>query len=202
MAPSRLIIGVAGRPHPAEVVSGDAHTIQWAGDVCRIAVIDGLGHGPDAADAAGRAVATLEAHPALAPAEALQRCHAALSGTRGAAISIASLDLARGEVAYAGIGNVEAHIWRGCRRERLIVYRGIVGSAMRTVRTFTAPLSLAEEWVFMMHTDGLSARADIYAVDLAPPWEPDAVAQALVERYGRLQDDALVIVVRPRHAPG
>ena len=196
MAPLPLAIGVASRPHPAETVSGDAYAVHWTGDVCRITVIDGLGHGPEAAAAAARAVATLDAHPSLGPAEALQRCHTALAGTRGAAISIARLDLGRGELMYAGIGNVEAHLWHGSRHEHMIVYRGIVGSAMRTLRTFTSTLD--DAWIFLMHSDGISARADVYALDLPDPWEPDALARSILERYGRLHDDALAVVAQPR----
>jgi serine phosphatase RsbU (regulator of sigma subunit) len=196
MSDNRLWIGVAGRPYPHETVSGDAHTISWTGDICRITVIDGLGHGREAAEAATRAIETLDAHPTLIPAEGLQRCHTALQGTRGAAISIARLDLGRNELTYAGIGNVEGHVWQGGRHERLISYRGIVGSVMRTVRSFTVALEPA--WTFVMHSDGISSRADIAALGLPQPWEPDAVARGLVEKYGRQLDDVLAVVVQPR----
>ena len=188
-----LMIGTAGRPHPAEVVSGDAYAVHWEGRSCRITVIDGLGHGVDAAAAAQRAVALLDAHPDLDPGEALRRCHLALAGTRGAAISVARIDTVRRELVYAGIGNVEAHIWQRGKHERLISYRGIVGSAMRTVRSFT--VQLTQGWTLLMHSDGISARADIHAVGLAPPWHPDALARAVLDAYGRSHDDALAVVV-------
>jgi len=183
---------MAGRPHPAEVVTGDAYAVHWGGGACRIAVIDGLGHGVDAAAAAQRAVEFLDAHPGLDPAESLRRCHVALGGTRGAAISVARIDTERRELVYAGIGNVEAHIWQRGKHERLITYRGIVGSAMRTVRPFTVPL--AEDWTLLMHSDGISARADIRELGLAPPWRPDALARAVLDAFGRLHDDALAVV--------
>jgi serine phosphatase RsbU (regulator of sigma subunit) len=191
-----IVVGVAIRPHPAETVSGDAQVVHWVGEVCRIAVIDGLGHGVEAASAAACAISVLDRHLDLDPAEAIRYCHAAMGGTRGAAISVARLDLAKGELVYAGIGNVEAHLWQNGRRERLISYRGIVGSAMRTIRPFT--LRLGEDWALLMHSDGISARADLQALDLSPPWDPEVLARAVLERYARSHDDALALVALPR----
>ncbi|HZO33333.1 MAG TPA: SpoIIE family protein phosphatase [Chloroflexota bacterium] len=196
MAGNTITIGVASRPYPSEIVNGDAHAVHWSEGSCRIAVIDGLGHGVAAAEASARAVAVLDAHPDLDPAEALRRCHTALVGTRGAAISVVRLDPARGELVYAGIGNVEGHLWQGGRQERMIAYRGIIGSAMRTVRPFT--MQLADEWTLLMHSDGVSARADLHALDLPTPWDPEQLAQAVLERYGREHDDALAVVAMPR----
>ena len=196
MAGTSITIGVASRPYPSEIVNGDAHAVHWSEGTCRIAVIDGLGHGVAAAEASARAVAVLDAHPDLDPAEALRRCHPALMGTRGAAISISRIDLARGELVYAGIGNVEAHLWQEGGRERLIAYRGIIGAAMRTVRPFT--IRLAEEWTLLMHSDGISSRVDLNALDVPAPWAPTVLAEAVLERYGRQQDDALAVVAMLR----
>jgi serine phosphatase RsbU (regulator of sigma subunit) len=199
MAAQPILIGVAERPHPAETVNGDAYAVHWAGAgadaVCRIAVIDGLGHGPEAAEASARAIAVLDEQPALDPVQALHRCHAAMMGTRGAAMSVARLDPTRGELVYAGIGNVEAHLWQEGRRERLIAYRGIVGAAMRTIRPFT--LRLGAGWLLLMHSDGISARADVEALGLLEPAAPADIAQAILDRYARAHDDALALVAVP-----
>jgi len=187
-----IVIGVASRPHPAETVNGDAYAVHWWNGLCRIAVIDGLGHGKDAAAASARAVEVLAAHPELDPAEALRRCHAALAGTRGAAMSVARIDAARHELVYAGIGNVEAHIWQRGKHERLIVYRGIIGSAMRTVRPFT--VQLADTWTFLMHSDGISTRADLQAPGIPPAADPTTLAEAVLQAFGRQHDDAMAVV--------
>ena len=47
MAQDSISIVAATRPHPHETLCGDLWTVQWAADSsCRLAVIDGLGHGP------------------------------------------------------------------------------------------------------------------------------------------------------------
>ena len=74
---------------PGEDVSGDRHVAASAAHGLAIAVIDGLGHGPDAAFAAGRAAEVVEGHPDAQPEELVRLCHEALQRTRGAAITIA-----------------------------------------------------------------------------------------------------------------
>ena len=186
----------ASRPYPGETANGDAWTVQRHGGACRIAVIDGLGHGPAAAAAAQGALDVLAAHPALPPSEAVQACHHALRGTRGAVISIAAIDLDAGQLTYAGVGNVEAQLRQGGRTERLIAYRGIVGVTLPTVRSFVA--ALEREWLLLLHTDGVSAR---FAVESLPEFanpEPGRLAEAVLAGWGRATDDATVIVARPR----
>src|SRR6202035_815002 len=100
-----------------EVANGDAWRIDWVAGTCRIAVIDGLGHGPQAAAAAEAALNTLGEYPAFAPSAALEACHTALHSTRGAAISIARIDSAARELTYAGVGNGDGHLLRGGPQE-------------------------------------------------------------------------------------
>ena len=78
----------------------------------------------------------------------------------------------------------------------MIAYRGIIGSAMRTVRPFT--LRLAEEWTLLMHSDGISARADLDALDVPTPWDPAVLAQAVLDTYARQHDDALAVIAMLR----
>jgi negative regulator of sigma-B (phosphoserine phosphatase) len=80
--------GVAMRPMPGETVSGDRHVAVPASPRFLAAVIDGLGHGPDAAHAAALAADVFEANPGDRPEELVRRCHEALRSTRGAAITI------------------------------------------------------------------------------------------------------------------
>jgi hypothetical protein len=153
-------------------------------------VVDGLGHGPAAAEAAGLAINALAGAPDLAPEDALHLCHRSLAGTRGAAVALAAISAGGARLAYAGVGNVEARLWRaldapsgqpGVERVsvvRLISYRGIVGVTMPRVRTFD--YTLASRWCLLMHTDGVMSR-----FDAIPP------AQCALDRLQQFVDDVL-----------
>jgi serine phosphatase RsbU (regulator of sigma subunit) len=197
VTPPGLEIAAASRPYPGETVNGDGWAAHWHDGVCRLVVIDGLGHGAGAAMATAAALRVLEASPTLDPVEAIRRCHGALAGTRGAAISVARIDLVSSKIVYAGVGNVEARLWTPARQQRLIAYRGIVGSASPTVRPFEIALPSAS-WLFVMHSDGVSTRLDVEAA-LAPPEvrEPQALADAFLTRWARTSDDATVLLARP-----
>ena len=107
-----VAVAIAARPYPGETVSGDAWQVDWDGDICRIAVVDGLGHGPQAAVAAHAATTDLAAHPGRDPAAAVQGCHEVLTGTRGAALLVVRIDVGAGELAFVGVGNVKAQLWQ------------------------------------------------------------------------------------------
>jgi serine phosphatase RsbU (regulator of sigma subunit) len=194
-----LLTAVATRPYPGETVSGDAWQLDGEEGRYRLTLVDGLGHGPEAALAAQRATSTLAAQPALGPTDSVQACHRALAGTRGAAIAVVCLDLPAAELRFAGIGNVEAQLWQGGHVERLIAYRGIVGAVMRTVREFVLPLEA--DWVLVMHTDGIRGRFDLPALPAFQRRNMADLAAAILADWSRLQDDATVVAVRPAPRP-
>jgi hypothetical protein len=196
--PSILTIAVATRPARGETANGDRAQIDWSGDGCRIAVIDGLGHGLEAARDAELAAVALGEHPDLSPTDSLILCDRVLRGQRGAAISVATIDLHAGRLSFAGLGNVEGRFNNGIRSERLITYRGIVGVAMRTLRTFQ--YTLESGWTLALHTDGISARFEDQAMQSSTGNLHDA-AQAILTRWGRDRDDATIVLVRPGDTP-
>jgi serine phosphatase RsbU (regulator of sigma subunit) len=195
MAERALAIGTAARSYPGEQVNGDGWSIDWHLGSCRIALIDGLGHGPAAAAATLAAITALRSRPELAPADALRLCHQALIGTRGAVISLARLDTSHAKLTYAGVGNVEARLWHSTEQQRPIAYRGIVGVTMPKVRSFD--LELGANWLLLLHTDGVRERFTLPDpadwVDLGP----QLLAEEVLRRWGRPNDDAAVVIACP-----
>src|SRR5688572_15062635 len=86
---------VASRTLAGERVSGDLHVVRSFEGGTLVAVIDGLGHGPDAAVASEAAAEVLSARPGGDIAELVRLCHQRLRPTRGVAMSLASFDIRR-----------------------------------------------------------------------------------------------------------
>ncbi|HEY3745971.1 MAG TPA: hypothetical protein VGL17_07010, partial [Gemmatimonadaceae bacterium] len=73
--------------------SGDLHVVALLPRGALLAVIDGLGHGAEAAAAAREAATILRGHAALPVSDLIELCHEGLRKTRGAVMSLASLDM-------------------------------------------------------------------------------------------------------------
>lgn len=194
MAAARLIVAGASRPYPGETENGDAWQVDWHDGICRITVIDGLGHGPAAAAAARTAQQALASAPGLPPDKAIRLCHEALQGTRGAVLSVARIDPASSRLTYAGIGNIEARICQDAHEKRLITYRGIVGFGTLRVRSFDVDLGAG--WHLVLYTDGIGDRFETNAILAEAGSDPQGVADALLAGWGRLTDDATIVVAQ------
>ena len=188
--------GVATLTLAGERESGDLHLVKPIGTGVLVSVVDGLGHGADAAAAARAAVAALNRHAQESVLLLLQRCHQALAGTRGVVVSIALFDRTDGSMTWLGVGNVEGVLLyadgggrRG--RERLVTRGGIVGSELPPLRAEV--LAVAPGDTLVLATDGVhSGFADDLTVD-APPQQ---LADQILTRSGKRTDDALVLVAR------
>ena len=196
MAEGAVKTAYSSRSFPGEAVNGDAVSIQWHEGMCRIALIDALGHGPSAFETACRAVEVLTERPDLGPIDAINLCHAALHGTRGAAMSIAHIDSAQTRLTFVGIGNVDARLHVGGREYRPVPYRGIVGYTMRTVRSEI--YELPDDWHLAMFTDGITGSWDFSRVTEHAGLQR-FVDEVLIE-FSRDSDDATIVVAKPRRA--
>ncbi len=189
------------RPLPGETESGDAPVVVFFPGGALLGLIDGLGHGPEAATAARAAVARLEAAPDQPVLKLINLCHEALRSTRGAVMSLAAIDAARGELTWAGVGNAEALLHRADPahtpgRERILLRSGVVGYQLPPLRATSLPIFPGDVLVFA--SDGL--RHDFG--EEAPFGTPDEMAQHLLGAYARDSDDASVLVARYLGATG
>jgi anti-sigma regulatory factor (Ser/Thr protein kinase) len=188
--------GVAGRPAPYEVVSGDAWQIRQDRERLSIMMVDGLGHGPEAAAAALEAVAEFESDPFVALPIMFQRCHDRMRGTRGAAIACAQLNAVDAKLLYAGIGNIAGHLRPvpGEHGQGLLSHNGTVGVQIRKSREVT--YECPAEGLLIMHSDGLQSR---WSVDSYPGLalrHPAVIAAILYRDCTRGRDDVTVAAIR------
>ena len=112
--PAALDVGEAGAPMAGEVRSGDVAVFAATAAGGLACLIDGLGHGPEAADAAETCADVVRANADAPPQDLLDRCHTALLDSRGAVMTAAWFDLRRGTVAWAGVGRTRARTSRSC----------------------------------------------------------------------------------------
>ena len=161
-----------------------------------IGLIDGLGHGIEAAAAAQEAARVLAASAGEQLEALFDRCHRALRGTRGAVMSLVRFDGRASALTWGGVGNVEAFLLRADRarvpgRESIPLRGGIVGYQLPAPRLATHPVSPGD--LLVMATDGIHSS---FGDSLPMPGSAQQVADALLARHARGSDDAYVVVAR------
>lgn len=181
---------------PGQTAAGDDHVVAPFVGGALLAVIDGLGHGLEAAAAAARAAAILRSDPAADPVELIRRSHRELAQTRGAAITLAAVEPFRARLTWLGVGNVEAFIRRAdatadTPRETLMTRSGVVGYQLPSLRASVVPLYRGDTVV--LATDGIASG---FGVAVSADQAPADVASRILTTFGKSTDDALVLVAR------
>ncbi|HEX4038273.1 MAG TPA: SpoIIE family protein phosphatase [Acidobacteriaceae bacterium] len=181
-------------PHPGERLSGDAWTFHRTDQRVKILLVDGLGHGHDAADAAREAVAAFHRRVELQPGELLGTLHDALKKTRGAVAAIAEIRPEEGVLIYAGVGNISAVVLSGGTSRSLISHNGTLGMVTSRIQEFRA------EWpadaLLVLHSDGLQSRWDLSSYAGLMSRHPALIGATLLRDFRRTRDDASVVVVK------
>lgn len=187
-------IGAVSVAKPGETVCGDGWSSAHFPQRCVIVCADGLGHGPDAAAASTAATRVFDEHAAEGAEALLERMHAALRPTRGAAVAVADMDLAARTVRYAGVGNIAATVWSPGESRSLVSHNGIVGHEMRKVQLFEYPLP--PRGLLVMASDGISTRWQLERYAGLGMRDPAVIAAVLYRDFCRGRDDATVVVAR------
>jgi serine/threonine protein phosphatase PrpC len=188
----KLEIGVAERPKAGQIVSGDRYVVRNGGPQALIAVIDGLGGGEAAADAAVRAVGAIEAAPERPLSQLMTAAHQACLGTRGAVVGLLRLELDTHQLHYMGVGNIGIHV-RSKHVIKPLSKNGIVGYRMPSLMEQHAQYDPGD--TFILFSDGISGRF-VDAPLMHEPLEPQALAERILEAFGKTIDDVTVVVVR------
>ncbi len=170
--------------------SGDQYLVSRTADGVLVAVVDGLGHGPEAAAVAKAALAALDADPARDLPGRLAHCHERLRDTRGAVLSLAAF--APGRLTWLGVGNVDGVLVRAGSRaaEQLLVRSGVVGRRLPSLEV--TRLTVARGDTLVLATDGVDGQ---FAEDAAA-FRAQLTAEHLLVKHGKGTDDALVMTVR------
>jgi hypothetical protein len=190
---------VAGEALPGQAQSGDRSIVKEVPSGVLLAVVDGLGHGEDAAHPAALAVRALNSANGGSLISLLRCCQQQLQGTRGAVLSMAMFNEADDTMTWLGVGNVEGVLLRreaygGSRQESLLLRGGIVGAQLPYISASVVPVSYGDMLIFA--TDGIEGG---FADNLNINASTQEIARHIVERHWRKSDDALVLVARYVH---
>jgi serine/threonine protein phosphatase PrpC len=179
-------------------VNGDAFVLkQWDAGAL-VGVIDGLGHGPLAHQAAQTAWQYVESH-FNQPLEAIFRgVERACQATRGVVMALARFDLRPllpvCRFTFASLGNIEVRLFGSAEPTRFMIRRGVIG--------MHAPLPMISEhhWqpgnVLILHSDGVSTQwrwEDVTQLTRVPA---PVMARRLLTALAKDSDDATVVVVK------
>lgn len=186
--------GAAAAAQAGQTVSGDRFVVAPFPNGALVGVVDGLGHGDQAAAAAEIAAATLRAHASEPVIALVRRCHDALARTRGVVLTLASFNGPENTMTWLGVGNVEGVLLHGAPnspRESVLLRGGVVGYQLPPLRA--AALSLARGDMLVLATDGVKGA---FADGLVVSIPPQQIADDILARCNKKIDDALALVVR------
>jgi len=192
----RIDAAFATLPLPGEPESGDLSLIKRVGAGTLIAVVDGLGHGEEAASAAHAAVGALERYAREPLAELVRRCHDAVVGLRGVVLGLGYLDPQAATMTWLGVGNVGGLLLRadgGSRPARitLVPSAGFIGGEQAHPTTRSVPLALGD--TVILFSDGVK---EGFVDSLKLGHTPQEIADSVIARHTKGNDDALVLVAR------
>jgi anti-sigma regulatory factor (Ser/Thr protein kinase) len=183
---------------PGEQESGDAWGVVRSAGALTVVIMDGLGHGPEAAKAAASGLHAVAGqagadHPGAGdPVTLLGQLNRELAGGRGAVAAVARLS--QDQIAFGGVGNIGARLGLNGRTHGLVSSMGTLGLGQRL-----RPQATVTPWrahsLFTAHSDGIRSSWDLSRYPGITRHDP-AVMAALIWRDAATRgDDAAVVVM-------
>jgi phosphoserine phosphatase RsbX len=180
---------------PGQHCSGDQYLVTTVPDGALIALVDGLGHGEEAAAAALTAISILEQNATMNVVSLIQCCHEKLRSTRGVVMSLATFNRCQKLITWVGVGNVNGVFLSNGRRdpvqETLLLRGGVVGHQLPRLQAAILPLEAGDTLIF--NTDGV--RND-FADGLPLIGSPQDLAERILMHHSTGTDEAMVLVAR------
>ena len=198
MAPLDLRIetAFAELPLPGQSESGDLCLVKRVGKATLLAVVDGLGHGEEAASAAHAAIGAIDRYSREPLPELVKRCHDALVGLRGVVLGLALLDPQTAAMTWLGVGNIGGVVLRPDGKARLsrvslVPLAGFIGA--EPPHATARAVALTAHDTIVLYSDGVK---DGFADTLVLANSPQEIADSIIARHTKGNDDALALVAR------
>jgi anti-sigma regulatory factor (Ser/Thr protein kinase) len=194
------VFSIMGRPFPNEPISGDDAV--WITDESGFtaAVVDGLGHGPEARQASNRAIELLMSTRHLPLSEIAISLDAGLAGTRGCALSVLRFEQTPWSMECISLGDVHSHLYHLKNAHFFTATPLILGTGQFRKQSIRVERKTVEPGsVLVMFSDGLKSRTTLKGELDVLRRPPIAIAEHLLNTESRPDDDALVLVARLPH---
>lgn len=192
--PRAFQVGGVMVPYPGLDVCGDGWGVTCLDAGLQVLVVDGVGHGPQAAEAALAARRTYEAHAHSSLADLMRLEDEALRQTRGAVLAVARIERQPGTVQYVGFGDVTGRVWSSSGSVSCVSKTGIVGAKIPSPEVYTYAWNQGA--LLVMHSDGLTSRWNVSDYPGLDARHPTVIAAVLYRDHKRGNDDATVVVAR------
>ncbi len=188
-----LVAGMA-IPYPGERLCGDGWAYHQTPERTMILLVDGLGHGAAAAEAADEALEIFRKRLEYPPAEILSFVHEGLRKTRGAVAAVTEILPGRKVLNYAAVGNTSASLLSKQTSRSLVSHSGTLGLAAAKIQEFQ--VDWPADAILVMHSDGVQSRWDLSSYSGLLARHPALIGAAILKDFRRQRDDASVVVVK------
>jgi negative regulator of sigma-B (phosphoserine phosphatase) len=184
-------IGYSVRPMPGEIHCGDACAVWSETDRVILVLADGLGHGPEAEEAAKAAIGCVSNMLNQSCEDVFSTCDQQLRHTRGVAMALAFIDPELHQITLATVGNIRAVLLSGAKERHLGGARGIVGAGFDGLAPETLQLKFGD--TLMLYTDGLDEFLPLANL-LRLPLSSNEMAIKALELWAKPRDDAAFLI--------
>lgn len=190
----RTQVGAATAPCPGESANGDGWTFAPASAGHTLLMVDGSGHGVEAARAAECATRVFREHVESACEYLMECLHRALAATRGGAVAVARIDETAQTVRYVGVGNISGTLVANGNIRHMVSHNGTAGYIAPRIREFTYAFTTSP--LVILHSDGVTTRWDLGSYPGLAAQHPSLIAGVLLRDHRRGRDDATVVAMR------
>ncbi len=179
-------------PKHGEEANGDAWAAAGTAGNRTYLVVDGLGHGLAAAEAAQAAVQEFHRCAGVSITEILTSIHQALRHTRGAAVAVARTDESREELVFGGVGNIGGAIITDGKVRKTVSRNGTAGLTVPRIQEYSYPFTSGS--TFFMYSDGLVSSWNCAGYPGLLARHPLLIAGVLFRDFRRERDDVTILV--------
>jgi|GEM_PF-2250757 len=187
------------RPFPGQTECGDQGTLIRNQEGILLVLADGLGHGPQAAHAAKKAIEVVQNSHRLQLSELIKTLDHQLKKTRGVAISLARIRKGTKKIEWVGIGNVSGRLMSlkdGIHLEQKVFanFNGTIGRSVDRYKILEYAFE-DDEWL-MIHSDGLTRNWMSTFIE-SNRGTPHEVGLKVIRENSRVNDDSSLLIGRP-----